>query len=80
MPLVCQNCRRVNQDPGGDVRLLRCGACGQQQLQRTPSEADKRRIVSAIAGATILGLATENPIGALVGAVIGFIFGDRVFK
>lgn len=80
MPLVCQNCRTVNQDPGGDPRLYRCGACGQQRLQRIPSEADKRRMVGAIAGASMLGLATENPFGALVGALIGWFFGDRLFK
>lgn len=80
MTLVCQNCGKLNQDPGGNPHVYRCGACGQQRLVRTPSEAEKRRIVSAIAGASIVGLATENPLGALAGAIIGYIFGDRVFK
>ena len=36
--------------------------------------------MGAIAGASMLGLATENPFGALVGALIGWFFGDRLFK
>src|SRR5258707_11764341 len=55
MALICQNCGTVNQDPGGDPRVYRCGVCGQQRLQRTLSEQDKRRLVSAIAGASMLG-------------------------
>lgn len=82
MPLVCRDCGTVNQDPppGVDPRSLYCGACAHQSLQRVPSEEDKRRLVSAIAGASLLGLATENPFGALAGAILGYIFGDRLFK
>jgi hypothetical protein len=80
VPLICKTCGTVNQDLGGDPRTYRCGRCGQPTLQRTPSEADKKRLVAAIAGASIVGLATENPVGALVGAVLGYIFGDRLFS
>lgn len=80
MALICQNCGTVNQDPGGDPRVYRCGVCGQQRLKRTLSEQDKRRLISAIAGASVLGLATENPIGALIGGILGYVFGDQIFK
>jgi len=75
VPLICNTSGTINQDPGGDPRLYRCGECGQATLQRTPSDADKKRLVAGIAGASIVGLAMENPIGAL----LGFVFGDRLF-
>jgi hypothetical protein len=81
MPLICRTCGTVNQDLGGDPRVYRCGRCGQATLQRTSTlnDTDKRRLGSAIAGATIVGLATENPVGALVGALLGYFLGDRLF-
>lgn len=82
MPLICKNCGTINQDPGGDPTLYRCGRCGQPALQRTPtiSDTEKNRLVAAIAGASVIGLLTENPLGALVGAVLGFAFGDQLFR
>ena len=81
MPLICRTCGTVNQDLGGEPRVYRCGRCGQATLQRTSTlnDTDKKRLGAAIAGATIVGLATENPVGALVGALLGYFFGDRLF-
>jgi len=80
MALICRTCGTVNQDPGGDPRFYRCGRCGQAALQRSPvlTDTDKKRLGAAIAGASILGLATENPVGALVGALLGYFLGDRL--
>ena len=82
VPLICKNCGTINQDLGGDPRMYRCGHCGQPALQRTQtlSDTDKNRLAAAIAAASIIGLATENPVGALVGALLGYVFGDRLFK
>ncbi len=82
MALICKFCGTVNKDPGGDTARLRCGRCGQATLQRVPPEPspDKSRLAAAIAGASILGLATENPVGALIGALLGYAIGDRLFR
>jgi predicted nucleic acid-binding Zn-ribbon protein len=82
MPLICTNCRTINQDPGGDPRIYHCGHCGQATLQRTPTltDTEKNRLAAAIAGASILGLATENPVGALIGALLGYALGDRLLR
>jgi DNA-directed RNA polymerase subunit RPC12/RpoP len=79
MALICQNCGTINTDPGGDPRQYRCGHCGLPQLQRflTP---DQKRVAAGVAGAAILGLATGGPAGALVGGLIGLVFGDRLLK
>jgi len=80
MALICCNCGTINQDPGGDPRLYRCGVCGQPCLQRIPEQprAETGRLIAAIAGATILGLAIGNPIGALVGALGGYALGQHL--
>lgn len=82
MPLICKTCGTVNQDLGGDAGAYRCGHCGQPTLQRTSTitDADKKRLTAAIAGATIVGLATENPVGALIGALLGYVFGEQLFR
>jgi hypothetical protein len=79
MPLICPNCKTVNQDPGGDPRFLACGRCGRYGLQRTVDP----RIPSGIAGAAIGGLlgaamgVEAGPIGALIGGLIGLLVASR---
>ena len=82
MALICAFCGTVNKDPGGEPKMYRCGRCGNATLKRVPQDPspDKSRLAAAIAGASILGLATENPVGALIGAVLGFAIGDRLFR
>ena len=80
MALVCRNCGTLNQDPGGDPGVYRCGYCGQpclHRIQERPSP-EGARLVGAIAVATAVGLATANPIGAILGGIAGYILGDRL--
>jgi hypothetical protein len=79
MPLICKNCGATNQDPGGDPTTYYCGHCGNASLERPP-DAERNRLAAAIAGASILGLATENPVGALIGALVGYALGDRLLS
>jgi hypothetical protein len=78
MILVCRNCGSLNSDPGGDLRRLRCGVCGQPQLQRVATKSEKV-LAAGITGATVGGL-TFGPIGALVGGVLALLIGDNQFK
>lgn len=81
MPLVCQNCGSINQDPGGDPGGYLCGVCGQPCLQRVPVEQDQNNaLAAAIAGGAIGGMAGGGPIGIVVGALIGAVIGSKVPK
>jgi hypothetical protein len=54
---------------------------GQPTLQRLPQpQAQDNRLVAAIAGAALIGLATANPVGALIGAIAGFALGGLLSK
>jgi hypothetical protein len=70
--LICGYCGSINTDPGGDPRQLRCGHCGQLQLQRifTPQE---KALAGAAAGAGIGALIGGGVPGALIGGLIGLI-------
>jgi hypothetical protein len=76
MPLVCRNCHSINQDPGGDPRLYRCGACQHQELERVQGYVSEKTVGGTIAGAAIGGM-IFGPFGALVGAVIGAALGEK---
>ena len=78
MPLICRTCGAVNHDPGGDPLCYRCGHCGNPTLFR--EQTTDKRIATAIAGAAVIGMATGNPIGALVGGVLGFWLGANLHK
>jgi hypothetical protein len=78
MVLLCRHCGSVNFDPGGDPRRLRCGVCGQPQLQRVATKSEKV-LAAGIAGATVGGL-TFGPIGALVGGVLALLVGGKELK
>lgn len=79
MSLQCRNCGTINTDPGGDPRQYRCGYCGVPQLQRVLTP-EQRRLAAGIAGAALLGAASGNPVGALIGGILGLIVGDRILK
>jgi hypothetical protein len=78
MALICRNCGTINTDPGGNPKLLRCGVCGQQTLQRILTSQQKA-FAGAVAGAALGGL-TFGPPGALVGGLLGLVVGDRILK
>jgi C19orf12-like protein/Nin one binding (NOB1) Zn-ribbon like len=78
MILRCRNCGSINTDPGGDPRRYFCGTCGQPQLERIATKSE-RVLAAGVAGATVGGL-TFGPVGALLGGVIGVLFGEREFK
>jgi hypothetical protein len=78
MILVCRNCRSVNSDPGGDPGRLRCGVCGQPQLQRVATKSEKV-LAAGITGATVGGL-TFGPVGALIGGLLAALIGQKEFK
>jgi hypothetical protein len=74
--LFCRNCHSINQDPGGDPRLYRCGVCHRQELERVQGYVSEKTVGGAIAGAAIGGMAF-GPIGALVGAILGIALGEK---
>lgn len=85
LALFCRNCGTLNTDPGGDPTQYLCGVCGQPALQRLPEQNQQQsqtnsRLVAALAGAGLVGLATSNPVGALIGGIVGFMLGDRLSK
>ncbi len=79
MALVCQNCGTTNTDPGGNPQTLRCGHCGRATLVREPTKQQKV-FAAAVAGAALVGMASGNPIGALIGGLVGLYLGEREFK
>ena len=78
--LICTNCRSVINDPGGDLRLYRCGVCGHASLVRVSNQASNNSAMTgAVVGGTLGGVAA-GPIGALLGLFIGGVVGDRLNK
>jgi hypothetical protein len=52
--------------------------CYGQELERVASKQEKV-LASGVAGATIGGMAF-GPVGALVGGILGLVFGENQFK
>ena len=80
MAVKCQNCGSENKDPGGDLQGYRCGSCGQQSLVRIPNEEDKTGRIAASGLGAAIGAGVLGPIGAIIGAGIGYLIGEEADK
>lgn len=78
MAVICTNCGTTNADPGPvDLRLWRCGRCGQPTLVRTspPAAARPQGDAGAALAVGAVGVALGAAMGGAPGAVIGGILG-----
>lgn len=72
--MVCQNCRAVNQDPGGDLYGYLCGVCGHRALARVAYRPTSRAEAGGAAGGAVFGAL----LGAILAPGFGWILGAAI--